>query len=90
MSRALRPTLQQARARYVYRFTMEHVPQWARAQRPDGTFYAPQYRTDAEWFANTLFKGDPGWFGIGNDCQSSNQSWPIGKSLPAVFTRGQA
>lgn len=78
-----------AKQRYVHRFTMEHVPDWA-VQRPcdhGGAaewFYAPQYRTDKEWFENTAF---PPHSGHRTDCRSSNQSWPIGQKLTAPYRK---
>lgn len=87
-----RPTFEQAKAQYVNRFTMEHVPAWSRNRPCDhgGTetrYYAPQFRTDAEWYANTLFKGDPGWLGRGTDCFTTGQTWPLGQWLDKPFTR---
>lgn len=39
-------SLEQAKALFPHRFTMEHAPSWAKAPAPNGKFYAPQYRTD--------------------------------------------
>lgn len=83
-----RPTFEQATSRYVHRFTMEHVPAWAKARREDGTFYAPQYRTDREWYENTTFPGEPGHIGDKRHCYTSNQSWPLGQSLKAAYVKG--
>lgn len=76
----------QAKARYPHRYTMEHVPQWAMKPKEDGTYYAPQYSTDLEWYENTLFKGE---HELADDgfCYSSNQTWPLGKSLVNVFNK---
>lgn len=81
---------EQAKAAYVHRFTMEHVPAWAaRRPRDDGGtatwFYAPQYRTDKEWFENTLFPPSNPFHK--KDCHSSNQSWPLGQHLDAPYKR---
>lgn len=76
-----RPTLAQARAQYVHRYTLQHVPSWAQARTPGGTYYAPQYRTDAEWYENTTFPGEPGHLMGPNHCHSRNPSWPMGKVL---------
>lgn len=81
-----RPTLQQARNQYPHRFTCEHVPQWARKVRPDGTFYAPQYATDAEWYANTVFP-EEGFPACRDHCYSARQTWPLGHALPTPYTR---
>lgn len=52
----LSPELRRAAlARYVHRFTAEHVPAWARQPRPDGTPYPVQFASDADWLANTDF-----------------------------------
>lgn len=83
-----RPTLKEAQARYVHRFTMDHVPEWAREKRSDGTYYAPQYRSDKEWYDNSLFPGDKdypfkGW--MDGSCCSRNETWPLGQSLDKPF-----
>lgn len=56
----MRPiTFEQAKAQYVHRYTMEHVPAWAREINPgNGKYYAPGYSTDLEWYENTEFKGE--------------------------------
>jgi hypothetical protein len=77
-----RPTLEQALAQYPHRYTMDHTPEWARRPRPDGTFYAPHFRSDREWYENTTFPGE-GKHGLENRrfCHTSNQTWPLGQSL---------
>ena len=71
-----RPTLEEAKSQYPHRYTREHTPAWAR-----GTDYAPQYHSDAEWYANTTFPGEPGHLGGRKHCFSSNPSWPLGQRL---------
>lgn len=44
-----------ALARYIYRFTGDHQPEWARKERKDGLPYPLQFASDAEWLANTTF-----------------------------------
>lgn len=88
MSRPL--TLAQAQARYVHRFTADHVPAWARVQRDDGSYYAPQYASDAEWYNATRFPGEGGIPSRACHCESSGQTWPLGQSLPAPFDRRAA
>ena len=78
-------SFEKAKAMYVHRFTMEHVPAWARYPRIDGTFYAPQYITDQEWYDNTVFPPDERCYKT--DCYSRNPSWPLGKSLPGTYRR---
>ncbi len=87
MKRAI--TLEQARSQYVHRYTMEHIPAWARKPcEGNGKFYAPQYRSDAEWYANTYFPGEPELVGDdGTHCQSFNQTWPLGQWLDAPYQR---
>lgn len=85
-------TLTQAKARYVHRYTMEHVPAWAAKpiyhdDRKQSLYYAPQYRTDKEWYENTTFFGesdmaDPDY------CYSNNQSWPLGQWLEKPYSKG--
>lgn len=74
-----------AKARFVHRYTMEHVPGWARARNPgNGKFYAPDYASDREWYENTTFPGEPGLHGNNRHCLSMNQTWPLGYWLDEV------
>jgi len=50
-----RPTFVEACARYGHRFTQDHVPAWSRQPFADGTFPAPQFRSDREWYELTIF-----------------------------------
>lgn len=86
-------SFEEAKRRYVHRFTMEHVPSWA-CERPcdsGGTatwYYAPQYRTDKEWYDNTAFPGEPEHIlGARHNgcCDSRNPSWPIGQQLAQPY-----
>lgn len=80
-------TFEEARREYAHRFTMEHVPAWARDVRSDGTYYAPQYRSDREWFANTLFGKEAREYGATRGaCISLNSTWPLGKALKSPYT----
>ncbi len=88
-----RPTFEQACAAYVHRYTMDHVPQWARRRPIDdgGTetrYYAPQYASDREWYDNTLFNGDVGYpYGKrSTDCFSTGATWPLGKWLKRPYS----
>lgn len=74
-----RPSFEQACRQYPFRFTMEHIPHWAKRPSVAGWWYAPQYRTDREWYDNTTF--DP----EGMHCESTNQSWPMGQRLDGRF-----
>jgi hypothetical protein len=74
---------------YVNRYTMEHIPQWAtKGCVASGQLrhYAPQFRTDREWYDNTRFPGESGHHGIGTDCYTSGQTWPLGKWLDAPYS----
>lgn len=84
-----RPSLEAAKAIYVHRFTMEFVPQWARRPLNDGRYYAPQFRTDAEWYANTLFPGEPGHPGGKNFCYTTGQTFPLGQWLDKAYERAE-
>lgn len=81
-----RISLKTAKAQYVHRYTMEHVPAWALKACHNGKFYAPQYRTDSEWYDNTIFPGEGPEAGR-DHCFSSGQTWPLGTWLDAPFKR---
>jgi hypothetical protein len=81
-----RPTFRQACSQYVHRYTMDHVPAWARVRRDDGTYYAPQYASDLEWYENTLFPGEAGHIGDRNHCYSTGCTWPLGQSIPGPYS----
>lgn len=74
---------------YVHRFTMEHVPAWARepVTLADGTqaHYKPHFATDREWYESTVFPGEPehkARGGTRNHCISA-PTWPMGKGFAA-------
>lgn len=84
-----------AKAQYVHRFTMEHVPAWSRSRPCDsgGTetrYCAPQYRTDREWFDNTIFPGEGHLSPRSEHCEARNQSWPLGQWLDSPYSKGSA
>lgn len=79
-------TFETAKATFVHRFTLEHVPAWSRKPFGDGTYPAPQYSSDREWYENTRFNGeDP--LATSKYCYSSGQTWPLGKALSAPYRR---
>lgn len=78
-----RPSFSEACTRYVHRYTLDHVPNWARWPRADGNYCAPQYRSDREWYDSTLFPGEPGHIGDHKHCFSTKPTWPLGDRLPA-------
>lgn len=73
-------SFERAKAQYVHRFTMDHVPQWARKARPDGAFCAPQFASDREWYDNTVFEGESE-LASRSHCYTNGQTWPLGKAL---------
>lgn len=82
-----RPTFEQAKAQFVHRYTCEHVPQWACKPAPNGRYYAPQFATDAEWYAATLFNGESE-LASRRYCYTSGETWPRGQWLDKPYTRG--
>lgn len=84
-------TLDQARARYPHRFTMDYSPRWAKepfeAGPLAGKYPAPQYASDLEWYENTVFPGEPGLHGNCKHCQSGRPTWPLGLTLTLPYSR---
>ena len=72
---------------YVHRYTMEHIPNWAFSVRPDGSYYAPHYRNDQEWYENTDFPGENNTPKGADYCYSYNQTWPLGLTLTELFKK---
>jgi hypothetical protein len=81
-------SLAQARAQFVHRYTMEHIPAWARKPcEGNGKYYAPQYASDAEWYENTTFPGEGDIHGNAGHCESSGQTWPLGQWLDTPYKK---
>jgi hypothetical protein len=97
-------TLAQAKSQYPHRFTMEHVPDWAkrsfhqqgtpltRNPNADKEWCAPQYRTDQEWYDNTVFPGESDSEGRVVDrrekhCYTHSQTWPLGQRLDKPYSK---
>ena len=80
---------------YVNRFTLDHVPQWARAPYYHTTAkqyvgYAPHFASDREWYDATRFPGEEGHHEIGSDCYTSGHTWPLGEGfLERPFVKGR-
>ena len=74
-----------AKCAYPHRYTLEHVPQWAATPAPNGKYYAPQYRSDREWYAHTLFPSDNPYHK--QDCHSTEQTWPLGQWLDQAYPK---
>lgn len=82
-------SFEHAKARYVHRYTMEHVPEWTQTPFGDGKFPAPQFRTDREWYDATKFHGeDP--LADERHCYTSGQTWPLGKTLKEPYRLSRA
>ena len=79
-------SFEQAKRKYVNRYTMEHKPSWAYAKRPDGVhYYAPQYASDKEWYDNTQFPGEGIVLKTDDHCLSQNPTWPVGRDIKKPF-----
>lgn len=74
-------TLERAKAIYVHRYTMEHIPEWAKKPANNGMYYAPQFASDEEWYKNTLFPPHNPLGPKVTDCFTTGQTWPLGKWL---------
>ncbi len=80
-------SIEEAKARYINRFTLDHVPAWARQVNPgNGKFYAPQYESDAQWYERTFFAGESE-LATRRHCYSTCPSWPLGQWLDQPFSR---
>ena len=80
-------SLEQAKSRYPHRYTMEHRPAWAAQQCGNGKYYAPQFRTDLEWYENTTFPGEGCLPKADKHCETSGQTWPLVKWLDQPYKR---
>lgn len=80
-------TQREALARFVHRYTAEHVPAWARKKTvafPNG---APlQFATDAEWLRNTQFavKKNGTLDKRVNHCETGEPTWPNNPELRKI------
>lgn len=86
----LRPSVKRdVLERFIHRFTMDHVPQWALKMREDGTYYAPQFRSDEEWLSNTVVRTrkDGELDGRFSACETRNATWPLGQSLAEPYRK---
>lgn len=64
---------------FVHRFTMEHVPRWARTPFADGRFPSPQFKSDAEWLERTSFATrKDGRLDTRAKFCDSDPTWPMG------------
>lgn len=77
-------SFENAKQQYPHRYTMEFVPSWAALQANNGKYYAPQYRSDREWYEKTLFVGETA-LADHDYCYSSGQTWPLGEWLERPY-----
>lgn len=80
-------SFQDACRKYTNRFTMEHVPSWAKHPASNGKYYAPQYSSDREWYESTIFPGEGNIHPRSKYCESTNQTWPLGQWLANPYTK---
>jgi hypothetical protein len=80
-----RPSFIKAKLQYTQRYTMQHIPQWAKVKCSNGRFYAPQFRSDLEWYENTLFHGESK-LAEKDSCYTRGQTWPMGQWLDSPYT----
>lgn len=71
--------------RFVYRYTRDRVPGWAKRARPDGSAYPVQFDSDRDWLCHTWFavRKDGALDERVNSCQSS-PTWPDNPELRRV------
>ncbi len=80
----LPPKLQdEAKRRFLNRYTGDHVPYWAPAPREDGQPWAMQFASDAEWFDNTRFWLNSNKNLLKMPCESK-PTWPLNPELEAA------
>ena len=79
-------TFERAKACYVHRFTVEHVPAWATKPFGTGRYPAPQYRSDAEWFAADCSFLPTIRSDVRSQIVTHPQTWPLGTSLDKPFS----
>lgn len=76
-----------AKKQFPHRFTMDNVPEWSQHVRSDGTFYAPHFASDQEWYDNYRFPGDEGLHANTITCELVGRlTWPLGQYLTAPFS----
>lgn len=73
---------QEVLAAFIYRFTGDHTPTWARSIWKDNLPYPLQFKDDADWLANTLFAiTERGTLDNREDYCMSNPTWPENPEL---------
>jgi hypothetical protein len=76
------PAREQAKARFVHRFTREHKPTWARGKRPDGKSYRVQFASDADWLEHSEFAvTKSGKLDARSSHCVSHPTWPDGEGF---------
>ena len=81
----LPPALQrEAKRVFVNRYTITHKPAWAHARDAAGAPYAPQFLSDADWLASTLFPvTEDGRLSLSRPYCRSYPTWPSRPDLAA-------
>jgi hypothetical protein len=73
----------------IGRFTLEYIPAWyatsARRRGEVEKYFAPQFKSDREWYDNTVFRGEPGHYGGDRNYHSINFTFPLGTYLDKPY-----
>jgi hypothetical protein len=75
---------EEAKRRFIYRYTGEHKPRWAMAEWKPGIPYPVHFKNDNDWLAHTIFVlTDKGEFPKGhkNSHCISNPTYPNNPEL---------
>ena len=73
-------TQEEAKRRFVHRFTGDHKPEWAKKPMDNGKPYPLQFENDLVWLENTLFAvRKDGKLSEGVKFCQSTPTWPNGK-----------
>lgn len=72
---------EEAKRRFVHRYTGDNKPKWARKEWKDGKPYPLQFKDDADWLAHTIFRTNrDGSLHARASCESS-PTWPNNPEL---------
>ena len=81
-----RMAFEQAKNRYVHRFTADHIPDWARQKADNGRYHAPGFSSDRDWYEKTIFPGEGNISSRSRFCESK-PDFPFGKWLVEPFRK---
>lgn len=79
-------SIDEARRRFVKRFTLNHIPHWAKHKLPNGKYPGPRYESDQHWYATSEFIGF-GATGVRKYIREGKPTYPVGRFLDAPFTK---